>query len=94
MAEAEDTTTDRTREDDTAAAPDDGATTGQKLGSRILLTWIELTVVGITGGILGATIGGPPGFIVYLATTLATVAIIFYNVNELVSARLRARENQ
>ncbi|WP_225336204.1 Rab5-interacting family protein [Halomicrobium urmianum] len=55
-----------------------------RLGSRILLTWLELTVFGITGGILGTTVGGPPGFIVYLATSLATVGIIFYNVNELV----------
>ncbi len=55
-----------------------------RLGSRVLLTWLELTVVGITGGILGATVGGPPGFIVYLATSLITVGIIFYNVNELI----------
>jgi hypothetical protein len=55
-----------------------------RLGSRILLTWLELTVFGITGGILGTLVGGPPGFIVYLATSLATVGIIFYNVNELI----------
>ncbi|MFC4541334.1 hypothetical protein ACFO5R_05275 [Halosolutus amylolyticus] len=61
-----------------------------RLGSRILVTWIELTVVGITGGLLGAAVGGPPGFVVYLATTLLTVGIIFHNVNELVKAWLRA----
>ncbi|WP_227014842.1 hypothetical protein [Natronorubrum aibiense] len=61
-----------------------------RLGSRILVTWIELTVVGITGGILGATVGGPPGFVIYLTTTLLTVGIIFYNVNELVKAWLRS----
>jgi len=60
-----------------------------RLGSRILVTWIELTVVGITGGLLGATVGGPPGFIIYLATTLVTVGIIFYNVNELIRAWMR-----
>ncbi|QFU84178.1 hypothetical protein GCU68_11755 [Natronorubrum aibiense] len=60
------------------------------MGSRILVTWIELTVVGITGGILGATVGGPPGFVIYLTTTLLTVGIIFYNVNELVKAWLRS----
>lgn len=54
------------------------------LASRVLVTWIELTVVGITGGLLGAAVGGPPGFIIYLSTTLLTVGIIFYNVNELV----------
>lgn len=55
-----------------------------RLGSRVLLTWLELTVVGITGGVLGATVGGPPGFIIYLMTSLVTVGIIFYNVNELI----------
>jgi hypothetical protein len=56
-----------------------------RLGSRILVTWIELTVVGITGGIVGDTVGGPPGFIVYLLTTLLTVGILFHNVNDLVA---------
>ena len=55
-----------------------------RLGSRVLVTWLELTVIGITGGLLGATIGGPPGFIIYLTTTLLTVGIILYNVNELI----------
>nr|WP_312911510.1 hypothetical protein [Natronosalvus caseinilyticus] len=61
-----------------------------RLGSRVLLTWLELTVVGITGGILGATVGGPPGFVIYLTTTLLTVAVIFHNVNELIKAWLRS----
>ncbi|MEF8856748.1 MAG: hypothetical protein V5A16_04935 [Haloplanus sp.] len=64
--------------------PGDAAAPTPRLGSRILVTWIELTVVGITGGALGDIVGGPPGFIVYLLTTLLTVAILFYNVNELV----------
>ena len=55
-----------------------------QLASRVLVTWIELTVVGITGGLLGATVGGPLGFIIYLATTLLTVGVIFYNVNKLI----------
>ena len=55
-----------------------------RLGSRILVTWLELTIVGITGGVLGATIGGPPGFIIYLTTTLLTVAILLYNVNKMI----------
>lgn len=58
------------------------------LGSRILVTWLELTLVGITGGILGATIGGPPGFIIYLATSLLTVAVLFYNINKLFKSLL------
>lgn len=61
-----------------------GGQPAPRLGSRVLLTWVELTVVGITGGILGATVGGPPGFLVYLATSLATVGIVFYNVNNLI----------
>ena len=60
-----------------------------RLGSRILVTWLELTVVGILGGILGVSIGGPPGFVIYLLTTLLSVAIVFHNVNELVKEWLR-----
>lgn len=90
---------DGTREDETRAAPEDETIQSSghprqaqssvgpshpRLGSRILLTWFELTVFGITGGVLGTTVGGPPGFIIYLATSLATVGVIFYNVNELI----------
>ncbi|MHB9285920.1 hypothetical protein ACKVMT_02635 [Halobacteriales archaeon Cl-PHB] len=74
---------------DAAASESDRPVTKPRLASRVLVTWIELTVLGITGGLLGATVGGPPGFIVYLATTLLTVGVIFYNVNELVKAWLR-----
>ncbi|EMA51564.1 hypothetical protein [Halococcus thailandensis] len=69
------------------AALDDRST--PNLLSRILVTWIELTVVAITGGLAGASIGGPVGFILSLATTLLTVAIVFHNVNELVKEWLR-----
>ncbi|MFA9417518.1 hypothetical protein [Natrinema sp. HArc-T2] len=64
-----------------------------RLGSRILVTWLELTVVGILGGILGVSIGGPPGFVIYLLTTLLTVAIVFHNVNELVKEWLRTERH-
>lgn len=57
---------------------------GPRLVSRVLVTWLELTVVGIAGGLFGATVGGPPGLIIYLITTLLTVGIVFYNVNELI----------
>lgn len=50
--------------------------------SRIVVTWIELTLVGFGGGVIGTSIGGPPGLIVYFLTTLASVGILFYNVNE------------
>ena len=52
-----------------------------RLAPRVLLTWLELTVFGITGGVVGGSVGGPPGFVVYLATTLVSVALIFYNVD-------------
>lgn len=55
-----------------------------RLFSRVLVAWLELTVVGITGGMLGAAVDGPAGLIIYLITALFTVGIIFYNVNELV----------
>ncbi|WP_435115777.1 hypothetical protein [Halolamina sp. C58] len=54
------------------------------LGSRIVVTWAELTVVGLAGGILGTTVGGPPALVVYFATTLLSVGILLYNVNVLV----------
>jgi len=55
-----------------------------KLGSRIAVTWAELTVAGLVGGIVGTSVGGPPGLVVYFATTLLSVAILLYNVNVLV----------
>lgn len=63
---------------------------GPRLGSRVLVTWFELTLVGLVGGALGTIVGGPPGFVIYLTTTLLSVAVLLYNVNELVTARLRA----
>lgn len=71
------------------AEPTASDPSGSRLVSRVLVTWIELTVVGITGGLLGAAVGGPPGFIIYLATTLLTVWIVFYNVNELIKGWIR-----
>lgn len=59
-------------------------TPAPNLGSRIAVTWAELTVVGLAGGIVGTSVGGPPALVVYFATTLLSVAILLYNVNELV----------
>ena len=75
-------------------ADGDAASTGDtpRLASRILVTWIELTVVGITGGAIGNALGGPPGFIVYLVTTLLSVAVLLHNVNALVAAWMRAAD--
>ena len=57
---------------------------GPNLWSRVVVTWAELTAVGLAGGILGTTVGGPPGLVVYFATTLVSVGVLFHNVNELV----------
>jgi len=62
------------------------------LVSRVLVTWLELTVVGLAGAFLGGTVGGLGAFVVYLATTLLSVGILFHNVNALVTARLAGRE--
>lgn len=66
--------------------------TPPRLGSRIIVTWFELTVVGITGGAVGRALGGPLAFVVYLLTTLCTVGILLYNVNELIASWVRAEE--
>ena len=55
-----------------------------RLLSRIVVTWIELTLVGFGGGAIGTSIGGPPGLIIYFITTLVSVGVLFYNVNELI----------
>jgi hypothetical protein len=55
-----------------------------RLVSRVLVTWLELLLVSIGGGLLAASADGPVGFVVFLATTLASLGVVFYNVNELV----------
>lgn len=59
-----------------------------RLLSRTLVTWFELMVVGVVGGTLGSLAGGPPGYIAYLATALASVGVLLYNVDALVATRL------
>lgn len=65
---------------------DDHAST--QLLSRILLTWGEIMLVGFAGAALGGATSGPPQLVVYLATTLLSVAVLLYNVDKLVQARL------
>ncbi|RBI59741.1 hypothetical protein DMJ13_21685 [halophilic archaeon] len=55
-----------------------------RLLSRIVVTWVELTLVSLGGGAIGTSVGGPPGLIIYFVTTLVSVGILFYNVNELI----------
>ncbi|MFC6784446.1 hypothetical protein ACFQFH_02685 [Halobaculum halobium] len=62
---------------------------GTLLLSRVLITWAELLVVGFVGAALGGAASGPPQLIVYLATILGSVAVVMYNVDRLVAARIR-----
>jgi membrane protein DedA with SNARE-associated domain len=91
-----DETTTSADVDETTTSADFGDTTpptGRFLFSRIVVTWIELTVVGLAGTFLGTSIGGPPAFIVYLATTLLSVGVLLYNVNALLTTRLRRADH-
>ncbi|WP_193309165.1 hypothetical protein [Halorubrum halophilum] len=57
--------------------------------SRVLITWGELVVVGFAGAVLGGAASGPPQLVVYFATILASVAVLLYNVDRLIAARIR-----
>lgn len=84
--------TESTAETDPANATRTASATAEppSLGSRILVTWAELTAVGVLGGLFSATVEGPVGFIVYLALSLASVGILLYNVTELVKGWVAA----
>jgi hypothetical protein len=56
--------------------------------SRILVTWVEVVAVGFLGAALGGATSGPPQLIVYLATVLASVGALLYNVDRLIQRRL------
>jgi len=56
--------------------------------SRVFVTWIEIIVVGFAGAALGGAASGPPQLIVYLATVLASVGALLYNVDKLVQQRI------
>jgi hypothetical protein len=55
--------------------------------SRAVVTWAELLVVGFAGSALGGATSGPPQLVVYLATTLVSVLVLFHNVDRLVAER-------
>ena len=59
--------------------------------SRIVVTWVEVIAVGFAGAALGGAVSGPPQLIVYLATVLASVGALLYNVDKLI--RQRVAEN-
>ncbi|MFB6096901.1 MAG: hypothetical protein ABEJ74_05900 [Haloferacaceae archaeon] len=56
------------------------------LASRIVVTWAELTALGLAGGVVGAALGGPLRYLTYLVVSLLSVGILFYNVDAHVRA--------
>jgi len=56
--------------------------------SRIFVTWVEVIAVGFLGAALGGATSGPPQLIVYLATVLASVGALLYNVDRLIQRRI------
>ncbi|MBX0288774.1 cytochrome d ubiquinol oxidase subunit II [Halomicroarcula sp. S3CR25-11] len=46
------------------------------------VTVLVLTIVGLIGGLLRTAVGGPLSLIAYLVTTLVSVGVLSYNVNE------------
>jgi len=76
-------------DDSRTGPPARASADGTLLISRVLVTWAELLVVGFAGAALGGAASGPPQLIVYFATILASVAVVMYNVDRLVAARIR-----
>ena len=60
------------------------------LASRVFVTWVELVVVGFGGTALAGAVSGPPELIIYFATTLVTVVVLLYNIDQLIQQRLSA----
>jgi len=60
--------------------------------SRTVVTWLEVVVVGFAGAALGGAVSGPPQLIVYLATVLASVSALLYNVDKLIQQRFAERQ--
>ena len=58
------------------------------LASRIFVTWVELVVVGFGGTALAGAVSGPPELIIYFATTLVTVAVLLYNIDQLIQQQV------
>ena len=60
------------------------------LASRVFVTWVELVIVGFGGTALGGAVSGPPELIIYFATTLVSVTVLLYNIDQLIQQRLSA----
>ncbi|TKX81373.1 hypothetical protein [Halorubrum sp. SD626R] len=76
-------------DDSRTGTPAGASTVGTLLISRVVVTWAELLVVGFVGAVLGGAASGPSQLIVYFATILASVAVVMYNVDRLVTVRIR-----
>jgi len=64
--------------------------TGPNLTGRIVVTWFELTLIATIGGALAGMVGGIPQIVVYTFTTIVSVAVLFYNINELIKDHVAA----
>lgn len=52
------------------------------------MTWVELVVVGFGGTALAGAVSGPPELIIYFATTLVSVAVLLYNIDQLIQQQV------
>ncbi|GAB3316999.1 MULTISPECIES: hypothetical protein [Haloplanus] len=75
-----------------SAAASTGSRPDTRLLSRIVVAWVELTLVGFVGAALASATSGPPRFVVFFGTTLLTVGVLFYNLDRHVTARLAASD--
>ena len=67
---------------------EEGGSPGTWLLSRIFVTWVEVIAIGFLGAALSGAASGPPQLIVYLATVLASVGALLYNVDKLIQHRI------
>jgi len=74
--------------DDTQPTGNRGSVGTGRLLSRVLVTWVELTVVGFAGAAVGGLTSGPPQLVGYFATVLGLVAVFMYNVDQHITERL------
>ena len=81
------TNDDRTNDKTRRTGDRTSAGTGRLL-SRVLVTWVELTVIGFTGAAVGGLTSGPPQLVGYFATVLGLVAVFMYNVDQHITERL------
>ena len=84
----DDQTNDDRTDGETRRTDDRGSVSAGRLLSRVLVTWVELTVVGFAGAAVGGLTSGPPQLVGYFATVLGLVAVFMYNVDQHITERL------